>query len=125
MNDTEAKASKKREEESFVWTPTAIKDLEAFVEHLADKYLDYKKNETEADQKYLEASTRHNRNMVFALASFMAVIVLGMSYLSLNNRISGDALLFLIGTITGYVLLFIQRLIFPAGIGEQEETLPA
>ena len=50
--------------------------------------------------------------MVLVLASFMIAIVLGMSYLALEGRISGDALLFLIGTITGYVLLFIQRLLF-------------
>jgi len=79
---------------------------------LADKYLSYKKNEAEAEQKYLELMARHNRNMVLVLASFMIAIVLGMSYLALEGRISGDALLFLIGTITGYVLLFIQRLLF-------------
>jgi len=50
--------------------------------------------------------------MVLVLASFMIAIVLCMSYLALEGRISGDALLFLIGTITGYVLLFIQRLLF-------------
>jgi len=35
-----------------------------------------------------------------------------MSYLTIIGSVSGDALLFLVGTITGYVLLFIQRLVF-------------
>ena len=33
-----------------------------------------------------------------------------MSELTYVSRVSGDALLFLVGTITGYILLFIQRL---------------
>jgi len=112
MSEPKAKDKEKEKQEGFVWTPEVIKDLEGFIEQLADKYLSYKKNEAEAEQKYLELMARHNRNMVLVLASFMIAIVLGMSYLALEGRISGDALLFLIGTITGYVLLFIQRLLF-------------
>jgi len=112
MSEPKAKDKEKEKQEGFVWTPEGIKDLEGFIEHLADKYLTYKKNEAEADQKYLELMARHNRNMLLVLASFMITIVLGMSYLALEGRISGDALLFLVGTITGYVLLFIQRLLF-------------
>ncbi len=96
-------------QQGFVWTETAIKDVETFIEHLADRYLSYKKNEAEADQKYLEAASRHNRNMVITLVVFLIAIVLGMSYLTLDGKVSGDALLFLVGTITGYILLFIQN----------------
>lgn len=98
---------------SFVWTREAVKDVEEFIERLADRYLTYKKNEAEAKHRLFEAKARHNRNMVVVLVIFLSVIVLGMSYLTLNGYVSGDALLFLIGTITGYVLLFIQRLVFP------------
>jgi heme/copper-type cytochrome/quinol oxidase subunit 2 len=115
--------SESEEKKGFVWTEEAIKDVETFIEHLVDKYLTYKRNEAEADQKYLEAASRHNRNMVIILVVFMIAIVLGMSYLTLNGKVSGDALLFLVGTITGYVLLFIQRLLMGTKEApEQEET---
>jgi len=66
--------SEKREEsKGFVWTQEAVKDVEDFIEHLADKYLSYKKNETEADQRYFEAEARHNRNMVITLGCFLVV----------------------------------------------------
>jgi hypothetical protein len=54
---------------------------------------------------------KHNRNMVITLVLFLIAIVIGMSALTLNGKVSGDALLFLVGTITGYVLVTIQRLI--------------
>ena len=60
--------------------------------------------------------------MVIALVAFLSVIVLGMIYLTLNGYASGDALLFLVGTITGYVLLFIQRLVFTSAEEEPELT---
>jgi hypothetical protein len=112
MDEQRKQGKEKTESRGFVWTPEVVKDLEEFIEHLADKYLTYKKNEAEADQKYLELMAKHNRNMVVILSFFMIAIVLGMSYLTLDGKISGDALLFLVGTITGYVLLFIQRLLF-------------
>jgi len=126
MKETKKPSEEKAETKGFVWTREAIKDVEEFIEHLADKYLTYKKDEAEAEKKYFEAMAKHNRNMVIVLAVFLSVIVLGMSYLTLNGHVSGDALLFLIGTITGYVLLFIQRLVFPGGKVsiEEEPELP-
>lgn len=103
--------SENKEQKGFVWTEQAIKDVETFIEHLADKYLDYKKSEAEADQKYFEAMVKHNRNMVITLVLFLIAIVVGMSALTLRGLVSGDALLFLVGIITGYVLVFIQRLV--------------
>ena len=121
MGETKKPSEEKGETKGFVWTREAIKDVEGFIEHLADRYLTYKKNEVEAKQKYFEAMARHNRNMVIALVVFLSVIVVGMSYLTLNGYVSGDALLFLIGTITGYVLLFIQRLVFTGAEAPSEE----
>ncbi len=109
-------------QQGFVWTETAIKDVETFIEHLADRYLSYKKNEAEADQKYLEAASRHNRNMVITLVVFLIAIVLGMSYLTLDGKVSGDALLFLVGTITGYILLFIQKLLMGTKEAPEEQN---
>jgi len=43
-----------------------------------------------------------------------------MSYLTLSGKVSGDALLFLVWTVTGYVIVFIQRLVFST----RNETSP-
>jgi uncharacterized membrane protein YjjP (DUF1212 family) len=109
------------EPKGFVWTQEAVKDVEGFIEHIADKYLTYKKNEAEANQRLFEAESKHNRNMVISLIVFLSFIVLGMSYLTLSGHVSDDALLFLIGTITGYLLLFIQRLVFAGKERESQE----
>ena len=87
------------------------------------KYLTFKKNEAEARQKYLEASAKHNRSMTITLVVFLVAIVIGMSILTWRGSVTGDALLFLVGTIMGYVLLFIQRLVFTSGeILEDEKS---
>ncbi len=124
MDEKKKPSEEKGEIKGFVWTQEAqeaLKDVEGFVEHLADKYLTFNKSKTEAKQKYFEAIAKHNRNMVIALILFLSVIVVGMSYLTVKGYVSGDALLFLIGTITGYVLLFIQRLVFTSGEVTVEE----
>lgn len=89
-----------------------VKDLEKFIENLADKYLTFKKEEAEADRKYLETTTKHNTKMTLILTIFMVAITLGMAVLTFHGKVSGDALLFLVGTITGYIILFIQALVF-------------
>ena len=113
----------KDETKGFVWTEKAVKDLEEFIEHLADKYLTFKRGEAETKLKSFEAMTKHNRNMVISLVLFLVAIVLGMGYLTLNGYVTGDALLFLVGTITGYVLIFIQRLVFTSRQVPSEEEL--
>jgi hypothetical protein len=101
------------------WTP---KDIEALIKlgmellgtNLADKYLTYKKNEAESKRHYFESVSTHNRRMIYVLIVFLTSIVGFMSFLSWYGKVSGDALLFLVGTITGYIIVSIQRLVFPS-----------
>jgi hypothetical protein len=115
----EIKPETKRQQAGFVWTPEIIKDLEKFFidflgKNLGDKFLTYKKDEAEAKRHYFETVSRHNKNMVYVLVGFLSAIVAFMSILTVFGPVSGDALLFLVGTITGYILLFVQRLVFPS-----------
>ena len=121
MSEKEKLSEKETKTNTFTWTRESIKDLEEFIEHLADKYLVYKRDMKEAERKYWETVSKHNRRMAYSLVLFLIAIVLGMSYLTLSGRVTGDALLFLVGTITGYVLLFIQRLIFTGREAAAEE----
>lgn len=101
------------------WTP---KDVEALIRlgmkwlgtNLADKYLTFRKNDAEAKRHYFESVSTHNRRMIYVLIAFLTGIVAFMSFLVIFEKVSGDALLFLIGTITGYIIISVQRLVFPS-----------
>ncbi len=110
----------------FIWTPELVKEVFSDINNLADKWITYKKDEAEADNKYMLAATKHNRHVLVTLVVFLGAVIAFMSYLTLSGRVSGDALLFLVGTVTGYVMIFIQRLIFGARSNSeptQEEEL--
>jgi hypothetical protein len=80
---------------------------------LADKYLTYKQNESEGRTKYFQCASKHNRNMLYVMTIFLGAVIAFMSVLTVLKLVSGDALLFLVGTVTGYILLFIQKLVRP------------
>jgi len=92
------------------WTPEQVESLIKLVDTLSSKYITYKDKEAEADHRALRTVTRHSTYLTIILATFLGVIVFIMSELTYVGKVSGDALLFLVGTITGYILLFIQRL---------------
>jgi len=92
------------------WTPEQVESLIRLVDTLASKYITFKQEEAKADHQTLRTVTRHSTYLTIILATFLGVIVFIMSELTYVGRVSGDALLFLVGTITGYILLFIQRL---------------
>jgi hypothetical protein len=114
----------------FTWTPELVDKLLNHLEEIADKWINYKQNEAEAkkneaeakikhlqaeaeaEDKYIQATTKHNRHTLYALIAFLGGVILFMGFLTYSGRVSGDALLFLVGTVTGYVIVLIQRLIF-------------
>lgn len=100
------------EKKELVWTPELVEKLLDNLKDYADKFITFKQKEGEANNKYILTITKHNRNVLYALVIFLGVIIAFMSYLTLIERISGDALLFLVGTVTGYVIVFIQKLVF-------------
>lgn len=107
------------------WTPEEMVTfgkmvMEFLGTNLADKYLTYKKNEAEARRHYFESVSTHNRRMIYILLAFLVGVVAFMSFLTWFGKVSGDALLFLVGTITGYIIVSVQRLVFPS----EEPRLP-
>jgi len=100
------------EKKESVWTPELVEKLLDDLKDYADKFITYKQKEGETHNKYVLTITKHNRNVLCVLVIFLGLIIAFMSYLTLSEKVSGDALLFLVGTITGYVIIFIQKLIF-------------
>lgn len=56
IDEIEPEATPVEEQSSLVWTPEMVKDVEAFIENLADRYLQFKKDEEGADQNKLSSS---------------------------------------------------------------------
>jgi uncharacterized membrane protein YkgB len=104
--------TKSNEQGKSGWSPEAIENLIKFVDELAGKYITYFQQKAQSENQYMEAAAKHNRHLVYTLSAFLGIVVVLMSYLAIIKVVSGDALLFLVGTITGYILLFIQRLTF-------------
>lgn len=123
MSEEEVKPEAKPKQTG--WTPEDMMALgkmamEFLGTNLADKYLAYKKNEAEARRHYFESASTHNRRMIYSLLVFLVGVVSFMSCLTWFGKVSGDALLFLVGTITGYIIISVQRLVFPS----EEPQLP-
>ena len=94
------------------WTPETVGNLITLIDTLGEKYLVYKRDERQSSNRYLEIVSRHNKNLTLALGFILSIIIGIMSLLTYYNRVSGDALLFLVGTVTGYLITFIQKLVF-------------
>jgi hypothetical protein len=79
---------------------------------LAREYIDFKKEEFAAREKRITTIGQHNRSLTYSLLAFLTGIIVLMTILTLATKVSSDALLFLVGTLTGYMILWVQRLIF-------------
>jgi hypothetical protein len=79
------------------------------VEPYADKYLQFFREQGESEHRFARLGTSHDWRIAWASFVFLGVLVLGMSWLTSIGRVSGDALLFLVGTITGYIFSMIVK----------------
>lgn len=87
---------------------------------LLDEWIQYQKEKDAANLNRLNAVSRHNQRLSYSLIGFLLIVVAGMGVLTFYGKVSGDALLFLVGTVTGYVVLMIKDLTAP--IFESPET---
>jgi hypothetical protein len=97
-----------------------LKKLIEQAPQLIDRYLTNSKQKDEARERRLNLISRHNRRLTYSLIVSLSIIIGIMAILTYFNKVSGDALLFLVGTITGYVLFMIQNLTIP--MYEEEEN---
>ena len=123
---TEEKKEELTEAKATETKPTQTTDINGFkqfieaLEPLAKMYMAYKDKEAEAKMKeadarikYFQQATKHNRNVLYTMTFFLLGVIAFMSVLTWVGKVSGDALLFLVGTVVGYLILFIQRLARP------------
>ena len=110
-------------------TDNGLVQLLEVAKSLFEMFMEYKEKEAEARTKeadarikYFQQASKHNRNVLYSMTIFLVAIVGLMTILTWVGKVSGDALLFLVGTIVGYLILFIQKLASPT---EEQPIEPA
>jgi hypothetical protein len=103
------------------WTPEDWKTLVEAVQPLLQMWIEYQKNKDASSERKLNSLSQHNRRLSISLIIFLIAVVGLMSGLTLFGKVSGDALLFLVGTVTGYVVIMIQDLIEPLFMSKEED----
>ncbi len=90
-----------------------VQTLLAGLTPLADRYMNFLERKFQHEVEMERTISRGAWWVLSVLMIFLAVVITLMSFLVLNGRVSGDALLFLVGTISGYILALVQRHLFP------------
>ncbi len=104
----------------FEWTPEMVREvaagITAVIKEFGDRYLRLKEKELDHEARMETAMAKADWRVLAIFLGFLAFVVGLMVWLTLGARVSGDALLFLVGTISGYVLVIVQRHLFPESI---------
>jgi hypothetical protein len=93
------------------WTPEAVESIIRLIDTLAKDYLQFRREDSDAKVKRLSSVAGHNRRLIYSLVLFLTAIIGLMAFLTALGKVSGDALLFLAGTVTGYIIIMIQDFI--------------
>jgi hypothetical protein len=83
---------------------------------------DYSKWEREKAISQEQARQKHSFRVLMVLMLFLGSILIGVSALVYYGKVSGDALLFLIGTVTSWILYTVQRHLFESEPEEKNES---
>lgn len=79
---------------------------------LADKFIQLKLMEFQHEITLQESYFKASIAILVTFVAFLGVIIALMSYLAIHGTVSGDSLLFLTGTVAGFVFSVIYRQIF-------------
>jgi hypothetical protein len=103
------------------WTAT---DWLALIDKLVpfvDRYLALEEKKLAHERALEQAAAKSSWNVLAVLMTFLAVVVALMTWLTFAGKVSGDALLFLVGTAVGSILALVYRQLFPETIAAPEE----
>jgi hypothetical protein len=104
----------------FEWTPEMVHEvvagITAVIKEYGDRYLGLTEKKFDHEIRMATAGAKADWWVLAIFLTFLAFVVGLVVWLTLAGRVSGDALLFLVGTISGYVLVIVQRHLFPESI---------
>jgi hypothetical protein len=104
------------------WKPEDIVAFLKAIEPYADKYLQFQRDKAQTEHQFARLGTSHDWRIAVASFVFLGALVAAMSWLTSIGRVSGDALLFLVGIITGYIFSIIVKFRWSGAPVEEEET---
>ncbi|MGD0070142.1 MAG: hypothetical protein ABSB71_01090 [Candidatus Bathyarchaeia archaeon] len=111
----------KNEEQKKGWTSEDWKNMIDAVAPLIQEWFQLQKEKEASYERRINSLSKHNRRLSISLITFLLVVVGLMSVLTIYGKVSGDALLFLVGTVTGYVVIMIQNLTQPLFESKEED----
>jgi len=114
-------ASKDDESQPPPWKPEDVVAFLKAIEPYADKYLQFQRDKAESEHRFARLGTSHDWRIATISFVFLGVLVALMSWLTSIGRVSGDALLFLAGTITGYIFSMIVKFRWYGATDEEED----
>ncbi len=102
------------------WTEPETRDfitaLGTVGNQLGDRYIEFKKEEWRQDVAMQNAQSKADWRVLGLLMLFLAVVIVLMVWLVFVGKVSGDALLFLVGSVSGYIFALVQRHLFPEAV---------
>ena len=98
-----------------------LSDLVTAVMPLAKEYVDLQKSKFDFSVKRDERAGSHNRKLTSYLLVFLGIVIGITAVLTYLGKVSGDALLFMVGIVVGYLMNMIQGLLYSQWEGDQNE----
>jgi hypothetical protein len=89
---------------------------------LAKEYVDFQKSKFDFTVKRDERASSHNRKLTTYLLVFMGIVISIMAMLTFLGKVSGDALLFMVGIVVGYLMNMIQGLLYSPWDNDEIES---
>jgi len=84
--------------------------LVAYKKQEADGQREIRKQELESQKSYLDQISKRDLRSLSGLIIFLIGLIAFMSWLTWVDKVSGDALLFLVGTVVGSLIMFIEKI---------------
>lgn len=98
------------------WTASDWLNLIDRLGPYADRWLRLEEQKLLHERALEAAQSRSAWRILGILMAFLLAVIAAMSWLTYEGKVSGDALLFLVGTTAGYILALAQRHLFPETI---------
>ncbi len=92
------------------------------IEPYADKYLQFIREREEAEHRLTRLGLTHDWRIAGVSLAFLGAMVGLMSWLTSLGRVNGDALLFLAGTVTGYIFSLIVKFRWAGTVADEENS---
>lgn len=99
-----------------------LSELATAVMPLAKEYVDLQKSKFDFTVKRDERAGTHNRKLTSYLLIFLGTVIGIMAVLTFLGKVSGDALLFMVGIVVGYLMNMIQGLLYSPWDNDEIES---